>query len=138
MEDVQIIFEATRVGEDSQQPIATVRTEANGYFFIEYPDGRFLNAAARVGLKVIQNPVPIRLEKTSEPDVMIFPTNVIVVVELEKSDQTGEPSDAGCKELDVHEPKRVLEEYSFYTLVRTTEPEILGYVLEEKDDISLD
>ena len=139
MEDVQIIFEATLLGNDSQppEPIATVRTEANGYFFIEYPDEHFINAFARVSLNVIENPVPIRLQKTTEPDVLVFPTRVIVVVELADTHQTDKSLESGCKELDVHEPKRILEEYSFYTLVRTTEPEILGFVMEEEDDISL-
>ena len=141
MDDVQIIFEATKPEETSPQPVATVRTEANGYFFIEYPEGAFLNAAARVGLNIHENPIPIRLEEKiidAENSILVFPTHAIIVIELVETAEVEDTTDCGCKNLDVHENKRILEEYSFYSLVRTTEPEILGYVLEEEDDISLD
>lgn len=140
MEDVQIIFEATRPNENSPQAIASVRTEANGYFFIEYPDEPFIDAYARVGLEVKENPVAIKLDEQTvdaENTIKVFPRNIIVVVDLIDAEPVKD-SECSCKELDVHESKRVLEEYSFYSLVRTTEPEILGYVLEEDDDITLD
>jgi N-acetyl-anhydromuramyl-L-alanine amidase AmpD len=142
MEDVQIIFEAKRAGENSLVPFASVRTEANGYFFIEYPEGEFTEAFARVGLDVVENPVSIRLEQ-GEPETKVFPRKIIVVVELVKDDAPASADnatcdcDGGCEALDVHEPKRVLEEYSFYSLVRTSEPEILGYILEDEAEISL-
>ncbi|ASQ45943.1 papain-like cysteine protease family protein [Legionella clemsonensis] len=141
LEDVQIIFEASRAPEEPLVPIASVRTEANGYFFIEYPQGTFTAAIARVGYAVKENLVPIRLEVVhvdDESTANVFPKNVILVVELLESEEIADKEDCGCQSLDMHETKRVLEEYSFYSLVRTTEPEILGYVLEDDDDITLD
>ncbi|KTD15666.1 Papain-like cysteine protease AvrRpt2 [Legionella gratiana] len=141
MDDVQIIFEASKDENTPLIPIASVRTEANGYFFIEYPEGYYKDAVARVGLNIRENPIPIRLKEKlidGEQHALVFPNHVIIVVELPEAEELEEQTECGCKELDVHENKRVLEEYSFYSLVRTTEPEILGYVLEEDDDISLD
>ena len=141
LDDVQIIIEAVRADDTSDpavpQPIASVRTETNGYFFIEYPDGHFKSAQARVGMDVVENPVPIRLVAASEPETLEFPRSVILVVELPTSDAPESDCNCGCGALDVHEPKRVLQEFSFYSLVRTTEPEIQGFVLEEEHDISL-
>lgn len=141
MDDVQIIFEATRAGDSTPQAIASVRTEANGYFFIEYPKGAFTAAFARVGLKVKENPIPIRLEEHPldiEGTELVFPRNAIIVVELAESEAEVVDTNCGCEELDVHENKRVLEEYSFFSLVRTTEPEIRGFTLEDDDDITLE
>ncbi|KTC82986.1 papain-like cysteine protease family protein [Legionella brunensis] len=141
MEDIQIIFEASKTAEEPLQPIASVRTEANGYFFIEYPEGSFAQATARIGHEVLENPLPIRLEEVninSEAPIHVFPKNVILVAELMEGEQHADSADCACQGLDMHETKRVLEEYSFFSLVRTTEPEILGYVLEEEDDITLD
>ncbi|HAT1822499.1 TPA: peptidase C39 [Legionella pneumophila] len=141
LEDVQIIFEATRANDGGLQPIASVRTEAEGYFFIEYPQGSFIDAYARVGLPLRDNPIPIRLDEIRiDGDIShkVFPRNVILVAELIEAEEAVVEKECGCEVLDVHGSKRILEEYSFYSVVRTTEPEILGYVLKEEDEITLD
>jgi hypothetical protein len=147
MEDIQIIIEATRDGEDTSEAIAAVQTEAGGYFFIEYPEGTFSSASALIGLSIVENPLPIRLEDVvadAEDIHHVFPRRLLLVVETvaegSATTSSGEVTieECGCQVLDMHGTKRVLEEYSFYSLVRTTEPEILGFVLEEEDDISLE
>ena len=45
--------------------------------------------------------------------------------------------ECGCGDLDFHE-KKTLEEYSYYTVVRTTEPAIIADSLEEEDEVDLD
>ena len=146
MEDVQIVFQAIRPGDATADAVASVRTEANGYFFIEYPADRFASAVALIGLRLVENPIPIRLEtpEAGTPDSgLVFPRRLLLVVEpvtdaATAAAATGTVTDCGCESLDIHEAKRVLEEYSFYSLVRTTEPEIRGYVLDDDDDITLD
>ncbi|RAP36984.1 peptidase C39 [Legionella quinlivanii] len=140
MEDIQIIFEASRENDSPIEAIATVRTEAGGYFFIEYPEGNFSYAAARIGLNVKENPIPIHLDKVlvdGEASLLEFPRHVILVAELEDIEEVTE-KDCGCQEIDMQNNKRVLEEYSFFSLIRTTEPEIRGFILEEDDEITLE
>lgn len=139
LEDIQIIFEASRNNDSPIEPIATVRTEANGYFFIEYPEGNFSYAAARIGLDIIENPIPIRLDRVisdGEQSALVFPRHVILVAELGNIAEIPE-KECGCQEIDMQDNKRILEEYSFFSLIRTTEPEIRGFILEEDDEITL-
>ena len=145
MEGVQIVFYATRVAGGPSEPFTSVTTETNGYFFLEYPEGDFVDVNAEVGLPLAANTLPVRLDDvgTAAAPVKVFPRRIILVVDLESGDS---PSTApgqddcgcGCGELDMHAGKRVLEEYSFHSLVRTTEPEVRGFVLDDLPDITLE
>lgn len=144
MDGVQIIFSARREGSSEIEIIAAVTTEASGYFAIDYPVGFFVEASAYVGLELSNNPIAIRLEPEPEPTDggarLVFPRSVILVAEFPAS----APAPAAEGEGDCHcnanrfGDKRVLEEFSFFSLVRTSEPAIQGFVLADEDEITLE
>jgi hypothetical protein len=144
MEDIQVIISAKKEGESDFEPITSVTTEAQGYFSIEYPTGNFTEAVALVGLELAENPIPIRLSKkvvnqSGDPaTVLVFPSRMILIAELKEAVvSTEDGQDCGCNANEFGE-KRVLEEFSFYSLVRTSEPVIKGYVIEDEDEITLE
>jgi hypothetical protein len=144
MEDIQIIISAKRDGENDFETITSVTTEAQGYFSIEYPLGNFTEAVALVGLELAENPIPIRLSKkvvnqSGDPTtVLVFPPRMILIAELKEAIvSTEDAQDCGCSANEFGE-KKVLEEFSFYSLVRTSEPVIKGYVIEDEDEITLE
>jgi hypothetical protein len=65
----------------------------------------------------------------------MIPSRLILVIN--KDDATADDNGCGCSELNFFE-KKVTEEYSYYTVVRTTEPSIIADVIEEEDEIDLD
>jgi hypothetical protein len=144
MEGVQIVFYATRTAGGQSEPFTSVVTETNGYFFLEYPEGDFVDVHAEVGLPLVANMLPVRLDEIDTPaeSPPVFPKRIILVVDLESGEtpptSSGADDDCGCGEIDMHAGKRVLEEYSFQSLVRTTEPEVRGFVLDDPPDITLD
>ncbi|WP_442267043.1 tyrosinase family protein [Tenacibaculum sp. ZS6-P6] len=153
--DVQvIIYAATKENpeEEDFRPIVIATTEAEGYFVIDTPVGYYTEAFAKVGIpkkghnEAQSIDVTIRLERdkvvtVDDGDVEIveklfFPANVILVVDTPEEDE--EDCDCNdCGSLDFHSYKRVVDEFSFYTVVRTTEPDIKGYTLEEDGDMSV-
>lgn len=142
MEEVQIIITAQKEAGGDFEPITTVKTEAQGYFVIEYPPGSFNQAAALIGLELIENPLPIRLEgKEVGPEQIerVFPRRVILVAEFKDSVEPvpKDRADCGCQSRSF-EQKRVLEEFSYFSLVRTSEPAIKGFVLEDEQEITLE
>ncbi len=149
VEDVQLIILVQTVPSGDLEPLTTVRTEAQGYFSMDYPPGTYLQAAAQVGLDLKLNPIPIKLDEEkrlvdngdggqTQETVLVFPRRVILVTDLREATQPtpDAESDCGC-EVSKFDQKRVLEEFSFYTLVRTSEPAIKGYVIEDEDEITL-
>jgi competence ComEA-like helix-hairpin-helix protein len=133
--------------------LIVVTTDVQGHFNGPYPLGTFTSAHATVGLESGPVPVPIHLEQGE------FPATVILVVDLPEpasaaadgcgcQDGSQAPrspdatdlgradgtfsTDAGAGRCaDFTKPDRTLEEYAFSYVVRTTEPEIRGLVLDE-------
>ncbi|HRI35295.1 MAG TPA: hypothetical protein PLD02_16215, partial [Saprospiraceae bacterium] len=149
MEDIQIIFSVKKGDSDAFEPVTSIKTEAQGYFSIEYPIGDFKEAVALVGLELSNNPIPMKLDEKiikvtnergdeEEKTILVFPKRVILIAELIEnvSPKVGD-KDCSCKANEFGD-KRVLEEFSFYSLVRTSEPAIKGYVLEDEDEITLE
>jgi len=148
LEDVQLIILVQTETDGAFEPLTSVRTEAQGYFVFDYPAGVFIQAAAQVGLSLKQNPIPIKLDEQTrlitDPDgnnsvtERVFPRRVVLVAELADTPPPDPDTtcDCGC-EAGHFEQKRVLEEFSFYTLVRTSEPAIKGYVVEEETELTL-
>ena len=142
MEDIQIIISAKKESTGDFEPIVSVKTEAHGYFSIEYPTGDFKEAVALVGLELVENPISIKLDaniiESIETTTLVFPLRIILIAELKESASAIEDSkDCGCQANEFGE-KRILEEFSFYSLVRTSEPVIKGYVIEDEDEIALE
>ncbi|MEU8526412.1 helix-hairpin-helix domain-containing protein [Streptomyces sp. NPDC048629] len=127
-------------------------TDAQGHFGGPYPVGTFTDAHATVGIEDEAVEVPVHLEPRG-----LFPETVVLVVDLPEPDSEDDcachrpgtaprspdaadlaradgtfSADAGMGRcVDFTRPDRTLEEYGFSYLVRTTEPEIRGLVLDE-------
>lgn len=133
--------------------LIVVTTDVQGHFNGPYPVGTFTSAHATVGLESGPLAVAIHLEQGE------LPATVILVVDLPEPAATS-PDDCGCQGgsqaprspdstdlgradgtfstdagagrcVDFTKPDRTLEEYTFSYVVRTTEPEIRGLVLDE-------
>ena len=157
-ENVQVIIFVTKDPEKSEAsffPIETIVTETEGYFQFKTPTDFYEAAYVKVGIlgqapsvseypinlesiKVIdrfqegvaEDGTPILTEKFSEK--LAFPARIIIVLDGGASSQHNDDCDCGnCSDLGFHKPRRVLEEFSYYKVVRTTEPEIRRYSLEE-------
>jgi hypothetical protein len=138
-------------------PVAVGVTDSKGYFSTDYPLGKFKQAFGHIAV-ASGITAPIRLEKDGS-----LPQSTILVIDLPRDVETPEdpceceggvvPRDpdvgdltttdgtysqdlgGGC--IDFTKPDRVLEEFSFSYLVRTTEPEIKGVTLKEPPKVDL-
>jgi len=123
--------------------VLVTRTDGSGYFSDDYPRGTFTDAYGVVGAgDGLSSPVPL--------EGGAFPRQVILVVDLPPdalkaddctclSDTPRAPdpidlvkspetysADLGGKCVELTIPNRALEEFSYYFVIRTTEPEIKG------------
>lgn len=131
-------------------PVAYATTETNGYFltgFLIFNDpadiGRLIAAKSVVSKddKVWEQPIRLDTVTVGGIDTSVkkfIPRRLIIVISEDMSDPAAKPDgDCGCGDLNFHE-KKTLEEYSYYTVVRTTEPAIIADTLEEEDEVDLD
>lgn len=147
----QVLLWGRRKGAqaDDFRPVLVALTDKQGYFFGDYPAGVFEQAygVAAVGQ---QEKVPIPLVNEA------FPTRVMLAVDVPDEDE--EKDECQCKSeiprapdtdeltaasssysadlgtgrcVDFTLPNRTLEEFNYYTVVRTTDPQIKGLTLEE-------
>jgi hypothetical protein len=145
-----LLFAATNpAGEEPRfTPVAAAETETGGYFvtapllFEHSADIDHVTAAkASVSKGEFSSEVPIRLvgagETASGPATSRIPDRLILVIapNAASADGTG-TDDCGCSDLNFLTAK-VLEEYSYYSVVRTTEPSIVVDVLEDEPEIDL-
>lgn len=153
-ENIQVIVMVAHNEEPEEKdfvPISIIKTENEGYFIFDTPKGYFTEAYATVGIPKKGNieaqvfEIPVRLEEDEvvrvvNGDVSIekrlfFPGNLILVVDVDNDEE----ENCKCNDcnLDFHNNKKVVDEFSFYTVVRTTEPDIQGYTLEEDGDMTV-
>lgn len=152
----QVIIWGQRTGQNTLQPVSLAETDGYGNFFCEYPIGHFDAGKATISgtsSSDLVNPLPIELvADTNNSAFKIFPTFVFLVVTEVKE----MPEDCDCHgsnvprcpdASDLHDnantysqdiggscvnmtmPNRSLEEFSFFMVVRTTEPQIKGMTL---------
>lgn len=154
-----VVLRAIEEDAEGQEPIivANAQTDSSGYFFAPYPSGSFAAADGIVGGKT-HAPIPIRLE-----DDGAFPQQMILGVSdtggkgddeddcscnspvpraPESDDLVNSPeaysADLGTGHcVDLTKPNRVLEEFNFHTVVRTTEPRLRGVSLQPPPKVSL-
>lgn len=146
----QIFFEAATQDTPTDSdffPIGYAETETNGYFFTSaliFPgqtDFKNLTAArATVAVgKGVQ--IPIRLDPTAQGKGKL-PERLILYFQPDAAGNgdAGAAADCECEDctdLNFHQ-KKVLDEFSYYTVVRTTEPLIETYEIGDVDEIELD
>ena len=147
-----VIYAATgnlQDGTPDFSPVAFAKTETNGYFvtgflFFNNPDdiNNVKVGKATITKDDLEKDQPIRLiEKTEGEGELtarksMLPDRLILVIDESNGEEEG-CKDCGCSDLNFHE-KKVLEEFSYYTVVRTTEPSIIADVLEEEREINLE
>lgn len=158
LEGYQIVILATADPAPDVQllPVAYAETETGGYFitsYLEFPSLRDLvqvkRAIAVVSKGKVRLELPIRLVTTKRtvatPDgetvvtETSIPERVILVMDVPEDDHghvDGKDDPCGCADLNFLE-KKVFEEFSYYSVVRTTEPAIIADVLEDQKDIDL-
>lgn len=149
LEDIQIVIEAS-VSENADKkelfPVCYAITEQGGYFETNLPAIEDIKnikyAHALIGLGDVQ-PIPIRLNKNiidpmkDEADnnqYYDFPEKVILFIDA--GDVYKTQNNCDCEDLNFHK-KKSLEEFSFYTVVRTTEPLIEAYEVSDIEEIEL-
>ena len=123
-------------------PVASATTETNGYFvtpplLFDDPDDidRIRAAKATIDGEGLHAEVPIRLAPGPAPKSSRIPEHVILVIDG-AAEAAADDDDCGCSDLNFLE-KKVLEEHSYYTVVRTSEPSIIADVLEDQREIDL-
>lgn len=126
-----VIYTSTTENPTSSDYIISgyAETDSLGYFTIPYVSGQFAGAYALIGLKGGFK-VDIKLTD-SETDN--FPEKLILVLDYEAAEEN---EDCGCN-LDFHRDKQILEEFSYYTAVRITEPKVKGLTLTDAPDVKV-
>lgn len=146
-----VIFAATKNVAGGMTPdyatVAFAKTETNGYFatgpllFLDPADmNRVTAAKATVTKDAFTSEHPIQLVVTGDDDATPrtsrLPDRLIFVINEDAAEGDEESDHNGCSDLNFHE-KKVFEEYSYYTVVRTSEPSIIADILEEEEEIDL-
>jgi hypothetical protein len=119
-------------------PVATCNTKLNGKFFTQVPNKEFKNAYISItGINELY--IPIRIDEVSnkiaDDQLVIYDFSNVDTKDFrdtlttlpdhdELTSSTQFSQDVGGKCVDFTVPNRTLDEFSFYHVVRTTEPEI--------------
>jgi len=130
-------------------PVAFATTETNGYFitapllFLDPHDiNRVIAGKATVTKDDFTHEHSIKLVVTGNADDVTprtsrLPDRLILVITLnEAADSATDAKCDSCADLNFHE-KKVIEEYSYYTVVRTSEPSIIADTIEDEEEIDL-
>ena len=137
----------TQDGTPDFVPVAFAETETNGYFVTSFliftdPDdiSHVIAAKAAITKGDVYREVPIKLVKTTENEgedtvnKLMLPNRLILFIN--ENSETADCKDCECNELNFHE-KKVLEEFTYHTVVRTTEPSIIADTLEDEEEIDI-
>jgi murein DD-endopeptidase MepM/ murein hydrolase activator NlpD len=128
-------------------PVCYAETESNGYFFtsqlvFQKPDD-FKNLTAARARVALESPIviPIRLDPVTRAKGKL-PGRLILYFEAPtpSNGEAGHDEECtcgDCTDLNFHD-KKVLDEFSYFTVVRTTEPLIETYEIDDVDEIELD
>ncbi len=143
-----VIFASTTDNAEDLQPVAFASTESNGYFVTGFIS--FFNIEDQFNVKLcratvskqnFRKDIQVRTKQFTEGSgenavsKSMIPDRLILVIDEEISAEEG-CTDCGCNNLNFHE-KKVVEEFSYYSVVRTTEPSIIADILEEEKEINL-
>jgi len=144
---LQVVLMARRTGaaaDAEPQPVAVARSDRTGVFFVDVPNEEYDEATAVVA-GVAETGIPVPVE-----DGRIAPS-VLLPVKVDDSVELVEPDDCGCNGtvprmathadianapetftsdygtcgcINFNKPNRVVEEFEFFSVVRTTEPQL--------------
>lgn len=162
MSNTPIVFEIKDEKYPKFYPIIHVKTDSSGRFSFDFPRVHIESAQAKILIKNSNDKseniqiLPIKLEKRKAnlveevnsgnikgsklegKELSFFPTNVLLVIERDLS----EDEDCSCNDTECgikfkHEGE-VLDEFTYYSVVRTTEPNIQKYTLLDEGEVKLD
>lgn len=163
--NLQVLLLARKRGERAandaeDRPVLVARADGSGYFFGDVPNQEYEHAVGVVA--GFADGIPVPLEKGR------FPAPVLLVVELPEAIGTPpKKDDCHCDDpkipprapthsdidnapetysvdlgtgrcVQFNTPNRAIEEFDFYTVVRTTEPGIRGLTIADADFMSPD
>ncbi|MEQ1761470.1 MAG: hypothetical protein ABL986_24450, partial [Vicinamibacterales bacterium] len=145
-----VVGRALTVGKDA--PLLAVRTDASGYFFGDAPNETYTAAAAvvsgyegelavRLRDGAIDSPVLLVIDASETPlpikaddcdcTTGKTPPRTPGHTEIENAPDTYSTDLGTGRCVQFNTPNRSIEEFSFYTVVRTTEPDIRGLTLAD-------
>ena len=154
--DVTIVMFGKAVAADPFSPLAVFRTDPQGYFSGERPDGKFAEVVARVAIdgqlvelpiRLIDSQVPLRVllvlpapEQRPASDGAAAPHDAPCDCDKPKPPLGASPedvvnavgtytSDLGGACVQFTTPNRSIDEFTYYALIRTTDPDIKGLTL---------
>ena len=151
-EETQIIFYVSKKANPEMEdfyPLLTTKTNSQGYFEFTTPREDYTESYAVVGVEVsdekdriskirLEEDVVIEKIRTEEDLIqevehkkLFYPAQIILVINKSEGVEEEDCGCGDCKELDFHKPRKVLEEFTYYSIVRTTEPQIRGLTLSE-------
>lgn len=148
---LQVIVWAKHENEEQFRPVAVAFTDNSGYFTTELPREKFAEAYGQIS-QVPDEKIPIRLEDGALPERLILVVP-LAQARLQSSNECGcarmsqavlDPIDlvsspgaysslevGGGKCVEFTIPNRTLEEFSYYKIIRTTDPQIRGLTITE-------
>lgn len=151
LDKIQIVIQAALNDNPTDDDFFTVCyavTEQDGYFFTSQLDiaskdrNKIKVARAQIALPNRIVPIPKNIRLIEQDDngrkYHTFPEKIILFIDDEevKDNESKNDCDCDCTDLDFHD-KKSLEEFSFYTVVRTTEPLIEAYEISDVKKIDL-
>lgn len=139
---LQVLIEATVGTESTFRPIAVARTDRSGRFFVDYVHVPI--TAARAVIPGIENPIPL-----PTTDSGLIGPEPLIVIDVDAADHAHESLGCDCSETSVpripgqeelaeasatyssdlgpgcmtfNTPNRAIEEFDFWSVVRTSQP----------------
>jgi len=133
----------TDTAEDAFRVVLATCADGAGYFTADYPRGHFLEAYGLVGGGDAAPKIPVVLNKGAFPERLIFAMSTAAAdvpntdpdVDVPRGtsaeDQANSPETyaddiGGSRCVDFSKPDRSVEEFRFFHIVRTSDPEIRG------------
>ncbi|HXG07496.1 MAG TPA: hypothetical protein VNI77_09255, partial [Nitrososphaera sp.] len=153
--DRQIILRARSAAETPLEIVAVARTDRAGYFSAPFPLGTFKEAQGSITGS--DRTILVRLNDDGS-----FPDRIVLGLDEPLADGQEKGMDCGCATepprnpdaedlvnstayssdgghcVDITTPNRVLEEFDYYAVVRTTEPAIKGLTIKDPPKVGLD
>jgi hypothetical protein len=153
----QVILFARSASDSPLQVVAVTRSDGRGYFSAPFPLGNFVAAVGAVGGG---EQTPIRLQDDGS-----FPDRFVLGVGAATEEPTTDEEPCACEALvprdpdaddlvnspttystdrgegkcvDITKPNRVLQEFDFHAIVRSTEPQIRGLTVREPPKVGID
>ena len=157
-----VVVQAKRSESDSWIAVASGESDKDGNFTLQYPSGKFTAARATSSLDPYA-PAPLAIVTTEGEDDSISTDFIFILLSTQPAGADSSKKDCDCSAqhaagrlpsseelvasdqytqdvggtcLNLKTPNRVLREYTYTALVRTTDPDVANYTLSSGTDSS--